>query len=95
VKESEEPERGENEEQAMPKLWLLIKRPQRAHTCIPVIGEDTALIGNCISVLVDHLGLPRLSHLRKVLTYSLISLYFCHDIAFYPYLFLSLLRPLN
>jgi len=54
----------------MSRLRLLIKRPGRVNTCIPVTVEDTALIGNCISSLVDHLGLPWRDSLGRVLTYS-------------------------
>ena len=55
----------------MSKLRLLIKRPGKAHTCLPVTVDETDLIGNCISSLVDHLGLPRRDRLGRVLTYSL------------------------
>jgi hypothetical protein len=55
----------------MSQLRLLIKRPGRADTCIPVTVDDTDIIGNCISSLVDHLGLPRRDRLGRVLTYSL------------------------
>lgn len=55
----------------MSKLRLLIKRPGNENICIPVTVDSADLIGNCISALVDHLGLPRQDGLGRVLTYSL------------------------
>ena len=55
----------------MSKLRLLIKRPGEANTCLPVTVDETDLIGNCISSLVDHLGFPRRDRLGRVLIYSL------------------------
>ncbi len=55
----------------MSQLRLLITRPGRAHTCFPVTVDETDLIGNGISSLVDHLGFPRRDRLGRVLTYSL------------------------
>jgi hypothetical protein len=55
----------------MAKLRLLIKRPGRTNTCIPVTVDDTDSIGNCISSLVNHLSLPRRDGFGEVLTYTL------------------------
>jgi WD40 repeat protein len=55
----------------MAKLRLLIKRPGKANTCIPVMVDDTDSIGNCISSLVNHLSLPRRDGFGEVLTYTL------------------------
>ena len=55
----------------MAKLRLLIKRPGKANTCIPVQVDDTDSIGNCISSLVNHLSLPRRDGFGEVLTYTL------------------------
>jgi WD40 repeat protein len=55
----------------MAKLRLLIKRPGKANTCIPVTVDDTDSIGNCISSLVNHLRLPRRDGFGEVLTYTL------------------------
>jgi hypothetical protein len=55
----------------MSQLRLLIKRPGKDNTRLPVTVDETDLIGNCISSLVDHLGLPRRDRLGRVLTYSL------------------------
>lgn len=61
----------ENEDAAMSKMRLLIKRPGRENTCIPVIVDRREIIGNCISSLVDHLGFPRRDSLGRPLAYTL------------------------
>lgn len=55
----------------MSKLRLLIKRPRSANTCIPILVEESEIIGNCISSLVDHLGFPRRDSLGRTISYSL------------------------
>jgi WD40 repeat protein len=67
--------RDENEEEAMSKLRLLIKRPDSQNTCIPVIVDSADLIGDCLSALIDHLNLPRRDGLGRELAYSLRPLF--------------------
>ncbi len=55
----------------MSKLRLLIKRPGKENTCIPVIVDRREIVGNCISSLVDHLGFPRRDGLGRPLAYTL------------------------
>ena len=55
----------------MSKLRLLIKRPGRENTRIPVIVDRREIIGNCISSLVDHLGFPHRDSLGRPLAYTL------------------------
>jgi WD40 repeat protein len=55
----------------MSKLRLLVKRPASAHTCVPVIVEESEIIGNCIPSLVDHLGFPRRDSQGRAISYSL------------------------
>jgi WD40 repeat protein len=55
----------------MSKLRLLIKRSGSTNTCIPVMVEESEIIGNCISSLVDHLGFPRRDSLGRVISYAL------------------------
>jgi hypothetical protein len=55
----------------MSKLRLLIKRPGNANTYIPVMVEESDIIGNYTASLADHFGFPRRDSLGRVLTYSL------------------------
>lgn len=55
----------------MSTLRLLIQRPGKGNTFLPVIVDRASLIGNGIAALVDYLGCPRHDALGRTFTYAL------------------------